>query len=193
MPLVRSTMFDMVSDGTDFKLYIPSKGRFIVGRDAIDQPSPNKLENLRPRHFLDALVVQPVDPKTSKVILENFTDEDNAYYIVQEIRELPDGNLRLLRQIWISRIDMNMARQMIFDDAGNVLTDARYSEWHNYDNLPFPKHIEINRPRDEYAMVLDIVKMDINKGVPTDQFVLQQPEGTTLQKVGEPPAKGPAK
>src|SRR5580658_8238123 len=36
MPVVRSKMFDMVSDGTDFKLYVPSKGRFIVGRNAID-------------------------------------------------------------------------------------------------------------------------------------------------------------
>jgi len=192
-PVIRTTMFDMVSDGADFKLYIPSKDRFIVGRNAIDQPSPNNLENLRPQHFLDALVVQPVDPGTSKVILENFTDEDNAYYIVQEIRELPDGNLRLLRTIWFSRIDMTMARQMIFEAAGNILTDARYSEWHSYDNVPFPKHIEINRPRDEYAMVLDIVKMEINKGVSADQFVLEQPEGTTLQIVAGPPVKGPAK
>lgn len=192
-PFVHTTLFDMVSDGADFKLYIPSKGRFIVGRNAIDQPSPNKLENLRPQHFLDALVVQPVDPQTSKVILENFTDEDNAYYIVHEVRELPDGTLHLQRNIWFSRIDMSMARQMIFEDAGNILTDARYSEWHTYDNVPFPKHIEINRPRDEYAMVLDIVKMEINKGVAGDQFVLEQPEGTTLQTVGAPPAKGPAK
>ena len=38
-------------------------------------------------------------------------------------------------------------------------------DWKTYDNVPFPKHIEINRPRDEYAVVIDIVKMDINKGV----------------------------
>jgi outer membrane lipoprotein-sorting protein len=192
-PVIRTTMFDMVSAGADFKLYIPSKDRFIVGRNAIDEPSTNKLENLRPKHFLDALDVQPVDPKTSKVILENFTDEDNAYYIVHEVLELPDGSLHLQRTIWFSRIDMTMARQMIFEAAGNILTDARYSEWHSYDNVPFPKHIEINRPRDEYAMVLDIVKMEINKGVSADQFVLEQPEGTTLQIVGAPPVKGPAK
>jgi outer membrane lipoprotein-sorting protein len=193
LPVVRSTMFDMVSDGADFKLYIPSKGRFIVGRNAIDQLSPNKLENLRPQHFLDALVVQPLDTKTDKVMLQNLTDEDNAYYIVHEVHELLDGALQLRRTIWFSRIDMTMARQMIFDEAGNPLTDARYSEWHLYDNVPFPKHIEINRPRDEYAIVLDVVKMDINKGVASDQFVLDQPEGTTLQTVGPPPAKGPQK
>jgi outer membrane lipoprotein-sorting protein len=193
MPVVRSKMFDMVSDGADFKLYIPTKNRFIVGRNAIEQLSPNKLENLRPQHFLDALIVRPIDSKTDKVMMENFTDEDNAYYIIHEVRELADGQLQLRRTIWFSRLDLLIARQMIFDETGNVLTDARYSQWHPYDNVPFPKHIEINRPRDEYAMVLDMVKMDINKGVPDDQFVLDQPEGTTLQTIGQPPAKGPQK
>jgi len=193
MPVVRSLMFDMVSDGADFKLDIPPKGLFIVGRNVIEQPSPNKIENLRPQHFLDALLVRPVDLKTDKVILENFTDEDNAYYIVHEVRQLPDGSLQLRRTIWFSRLDLLIARQMIFDETGNPLTDARYSQWHPYDNVPFPKHIEINRPRDEYAMVLDLVKMDINKGVPDSQFVLEQPEGTTLKVVGPPPVKGPQK
>ena len=60
--------------------------------------------------------------------------------------------------------------------------------------VPFPKHIEINRPRDEYAVVIDIVKMDINAGVSTEKFALEQPEGTTLQVVGQtpPPAQPPA-
>jgi hypothetical protein len=193
IPVVHSTMFDMVSDGADFKLYIPSKGRFIVGRNSIDALSSNKLENIRPQHFVDALVVQPVDLKTDKVVMENFTDADNAYYIIHEIRELPDGKLQPRRAIWFSRLDMTMARQMIFDETGNLLTDARYTQWHSYDNIAFPKHIEIDRPRDEYVMVLDIVKMDINKGVGSDQFVLEQPEGSTLQTVGAPPAKGPQK
>jgi hypothetical protein len=192
-PVVRTKMFDMVSDGTDFKMYIPSKGLFIVGRNAIEQISPNKIENLRPQHFLDALVVQPVDLKTDKAVLENFTDEDNADYIIHVERELPDGTLKLLRTIWYSRLDLSMARQMIFDDTGNPVTDARYSEWHTYDKVSFPKHIEINRPRDEYATVLDLVKMDINKGVGDDQFVLDQPEGTTLKPIGPPPVKGSQK
>jgi outer membrane lipoprotein-sorting protein len=202
-PVVRGTAFDMVSDGADFKLYVPSKGRFIVGRNTIEQLSPNKLENLRPQHFLDALMVRPIDSKIDKIMVENFTDEDNAYYIVHEVRELPNGQLQLRRTIWFSRLDLLMARQMIFDETGDLLTDARYSQWHPYDNVPFPKHIEINRPRDEYAMVLDIVKMEINKGIPDDEFVLDQPEGATLQVVGRPPvnlpqtasptAKGPQK
>lgn len=50
-PVVRNKAFDMVSNGAQFKLYLPSKNRFVEGRN--DQPasSQNKLENLRPEHF----------------------------------------------------------------------------------------------------------------------------------------------
>ena len=166
-PVVRNKLFDMVSDGTDFKLYITPKNRFIRGRNEIEQPSANKLENLRPQHFLDALLVRPVDA-SDKVLLENFTDEDNAFYVLHVIRENGGGQLQLMRTIWFNRLDLLMARQLIFDEAGNILTDARYAQWKAYDNVSFPKHVEINRPRDEYAVVIDIVKRRCAKFTPSN-------------------------
>jgi outer membrane lipoprotein-sorting protein len=202
-PVVRNTAFDMVSNGSDFKLYVPVKNRFLVGNNEVQQLSQNKLESLRPQHFLEALLVRPLAPN-ERTLIENFTDEDNAFYVIHVIRET-GSELELARTVWFNRVDLRLARQIILDPSGNILTDARYSEWRQYDNVPFPKHIEINRPRDEYAVVLDIVKMDINEGVSDDKFVLNQPEGSTLQTVGQavvadpprppvPPAKGtPAK
>jgi outer membrane lipoprotein-sorting protein len=192
-PVVRNKAFDMVSDGTSFKLYVPARNRFLVGRNEIDQPSQNKLENLRPQHFLEALLVRPIDADRDKLLLENFTDEDNAFYVLHVVHVNGGGELQLARTIWFNRYNLTLARQLIFDTAGNILTDARYTDWRPYDNMAFPKHIEINRPHDEYAVVIDIVKMDINKGVSDDKFVLEQPEGTTLQVVGEAPAPAPAK
>src|SRR5581483_9358931 len=142
------------------------------------EPSKNKIENLRPQHFVSALMVHPVDPKTEQLTMINLTDENNAYYILIVLHDV-NGHLQPARSIWFSRVDLEMARQLIFDENGNILTDARYSQWHAYDNVPFPKHIEINRPRDEYGVTIDIVKMDINKGVTDAKFVLPQPEGTT--------------
>ena len=191
-PVVRNKAFDMVSDGTNFKLYVPVRNRFLVGRNEIDQPSQNKLENLRPQHFLEALLVRPIDADRDKLLLENFTDEDNAFYVLHVVHVNGGGQLQLDRTIWFNRYSLIMARQLTFDETGNILTDARYTEWRAYDNVAFPKHIEINRPRDEYAVVVDIVKMDINKGVSDDKFVLDQPEGSTLQVVGQAPAPAPA-
>jgi outer membrane lipoprotein-sorting protein len=186
VPVLRNTAFDMVSMGATFKLSLPSRNEFIVGRNESFAPSSNKLETLRPQHFLEALLVRPFAPE-DKTLLENFTDNDNAYYILHEIEETQPGMLDLRRNVWFSRVDLRIARQILFDKAGNILTDARYSDWRQFDDFPFPKHIEIDRPRDEYGVVLDVVKMDINKGVSDDKFVLNQPPGSTLRTVGTPP------
>jgi hypothetical protein len=190
-PVVRGTAFDMVSNGADFKLSIPSKSLFVVGKNEIQTPSENKLENLRPQHLLDALLVRPLT-NPDRVTLENFTDEDDAFYILSEIQEDGDGQLLLTRAIWFNRLNLAVARQLIFNKEGDILSDARYDGWRYYDNAPFAKHIEINRPKDEYGVVIDVVKMDINKGVAAERFVLNQPEGTTLRVIGPAPAAQPA-
>ena len=189
-PVVRGTAFDMVSNGSDFKLSIPSQNRFLVGRNEIEQRSERKLENLRPQHFLEALMVRPV-ADADRVLMENFTDEEDAFYILNEVQDNGGGQLLLKRAIWFSRLNLSIARQLIFDDAGNILSDTRYDQWRYFDSAPFAKHIEINRPQDEYGVVVDVVKMDINKGVTNDKFVLNQPEGSTLQLVGQVPPPAP--
>src|SRR6266550_539661 len=88
-PVVRNKAFDMVSDGSSFRLFIPGKNRFIEGANQLETPSANKLENLRPQHFLEALLVRPVDQSHEQTIFENFTDEDNAAYILSIITPNP--------------------------------------------------------------------------------------------------------
>jgi outer membrane lipoprotein-sorting protein len=191
-PVVRNKAFDMVSNGKDFRLYLPSSNRFVIGSNQLIARSPNKIENLRPQHFLEALMVAPMQPG-DKAELVNLTDEDNAVYILHIVRIQPDGEILPTRSVWFSRINLHMARQLVYDPAGNILTDARYSDWQNYDGVPFPKTIEIDRPQDEYAVVLTVVKIEINRGVSDDKFVLEQPEGTVLQVLGQPgPTPPPA-
>jgi hypothetical protein len=189
-PVIRSKAFDMASNGSNFELYLPSRNIFLAGNNEISKPSPNKIENLRPQFFLEAMLPRPVDAKENKILMTNMTDEDSAYYIVQEIHQAPNADLQVRRALWFNRLDLLLGRQLIFDSAGNILTDVRYSEWKPWDNVPFPKHVDFNRPQDGIGVVLDIQKMDINKGVPDDKFVLTQPEGTKLQIVGQ---QGPGK
>jgi outer membrane lipoprotein-sorting protein len=190
-PVVRNKAFDMVSNGTDFRLYLPAQNRFITGSNKLIARSPNKIENLRPQHVLEALRVAPMQPD-EKAEIVNLTDEDNAVYILHFVRVQPDGEILPTRSIWFSRINLQIARQLVYDTAGNILTDARYSDWHPYDGVPFPKTIDIDRPQDEYAVVLTVVKMEINRGVSDDKFVLEQPEGTVLQVLGRPAPATPA-
>ena len=190
-PVVRNKAFDMVSDGKNFRLYLPSQNRFIIGSNELTSaPSKSKIANLRPQHFLEALLVTPIQAD-EKPELMNYTDEDNADYILHLSHQQADGTLVPARSIWFNRINLHMARQMVFDPAGNILTDARYSEWQNYDNVPFPKTVDIERPQDEYGVVLTVVKMEINRGVADNKFVLEQPEGTQLQVLGLTPEPAP--
>src|SRR5437868_340927 len=61
MPIVRNRAFDMVSDGQQFKLWIPPKNKFVVGTNEVTKPSSNALENLRPQVIYDALLLHPID------------------------------------------------------------------------------------------------------------------------------------
>jgi hypothetical protein len=54
-PVVGKNIFDMVSDGSTFSIYIPSKNRFIVGPANLERRADKPIENLRPQHLVDAL------------------------------------------------------------------------------------------------------------------------------------------
>jgi len=183
-PVVRTTAFDMAADGKEFRLYLPSKDRFIEGRnEPVTKLSPNKLENLRPAVFLDALFIQP-PASTQTTFPVDITDEDNAIYILHILDTGPDGQPRVVRDIWFDRLNLHIRRQMTFDDRGEILSDVRYNDWKTHNGVPFPKVIDINRPQDEYGVVMTMEKVEINKAIADDQFVLKQPEGTTLQVLG---------
>jgi hypothetical protein len=187
LPVVRTKAFDMVSNGENFKLYVPAKNRFIVGQDQVFQPSKNRLENLRPRHFRDALLVRPVQ-EGEAAVLENITDEETAVYVLHIVAKNSGGGLTPARLIEFDRLTLALDRQIIFDENGNILTDARYRNWQSFGGTQFPKEIQINRPRDEYGVVLEIVKLDLNKPLDNEQFALEQPEGSILQVLGPKPA-----
>ncbi len=69
-PVLGTRAFDMVSNGTTFKLWIPPKNRFIMGSNEVSKPSKQPLENLRPQHIYDALLLRPINPENDVAVLE---------------------------------------------------------------------------------------------------------------------------
>src|SRR2546429_3679904 len=75
LPIVRNRAFDMVSDGQVFKLWIPPKNRFIIGRNDIETHNIQQpLENLRPQQIYDALLLPQIDQKNEIAVVENSTE-----------------------------------------------------------------------------------------------------------------------
>ena len=186
LPIVGTPVFDMVSNGTDFKSILSEKNLFVEGTNSAPPTSKNKLENLRPSSFLSSMLIMPPDSEKEAPALTNLTDEESAFYVLHLIQKLPRGDVRVGREIYFDRLDLSISRQIVFDDAGDIATDAYYSKWMAYGGVLFPAHIEIQLPKDEYGVVMDIVQMDMNKALTDATFVLTRPEGSTLQVIGEP-------
>src|SRR5579863_1324254 len=74
VPVVRSTLFDMVSNGKTFALSIPPQNKFIVGSNQVGKPSSQALENLRPQAVMDALLLKEIDLENERAVLEQSTE-----------------------------------------------------------------------------------------------------------------------
>jgi hypothetical protein len=190
LPIVRNKAFDMVSNGDQFKLWIPPKNRFVVGHNEITKPSASTLENLRPQHIRDALLLHEVDPKDEIAVLEGSNeivpdpatkkDVEQPNYILDIIRHLDSGQWFLARKIYFSRTTLQPYRQVVYDRNGYVATDASYDDFKAVGDVQFPNLIRIWRPQEEYTVTLHFIKLEINKPMTPEQFALDQPSGSTL-------------
>jgi hypothetical protein len=197
LPIVRNKAFDMVSDGRDFKLWIPPKNRFVIGRNDIETHNPQQpMENLRPRHIYEALILREIDPQNEIAVMQNsfeiVTDAKHhhvqqADYEIEVIRRGERGWF-LSRKIVFSRTDLLPHRQLVYDPDGNLATDSRYEGYKEYDSLKFPSQIEIWRPQEEYDITLTIVKLQLNERLPDDKFALEQPAGAQVVHLDQPQA-----
>lgn len=189
LPIVRTTAFDMVSNGEEFKLWIPPKNRFVVGRNEVQTYNPEEpMESIRPQDIYDAMLIRPIDPEHEIAVLENSFEilhDPKGHRVLQGDYELVVIRRRqngwgLSRKIVFSRTDLQPHRQYIYDDLGNLATDAHYANYKDYDGASFPSRIEISRPQEEYDIILNILKLDINKPLRDDQFALEQPPGAEV-------------
>jgi outer membrane lipoprotein-sorting protein len=197
LPIVRNKAFDMVSDGRDFKLWIPPKNRFVMGRNDIESHNPAQpMENLRPQHIYEALILREVDPNNEIAVMQNsveiVTDGKNhqvqqADYEIEVIRR-GDRGWFLSRKIIFSRTDLLPHRQFVYDQDGNLSTDSHYEGYKDYDGVNFPSQIEIWRPQEEYDITLTIVKLQLNEPLPDDKFALDQPPGAQIVHLDQPQA-----
>jgi outer membrane lipoprotein-sorting protein len=197
-PIVAKDIFDMVSDGRMFNIYIPSKKTFLVGSTEVERATKNPIENLRPQHILEALF-WPELPTGAQTLFEEFNASPTRYYILTLLRPADSGQ-EIARKIWFDRTDLHVARLQIYGPAGRLDSDIAYADWQTAQTAPaatttssttsvtgplFPRQISITRPQQDYELSVSITRITLNAEIPPDRFVLQQPPGTQLVRVGE--------
>ena len=189
-PVIGKTIFDMASDGKEFRVWLPTKNKFLVGDVRLERNSEKPLENLRPQHLLDALL-WPEIRKEEAVLIEEFNDENARYYVLTVLRG--GYTTEIYRKIWFDRADLNVVRLQSYGPKGALLSDVHVSDWQPLNATPtgaaasgpqtFPRTIRIDRPRDDYRLDLQIAKIDLNVDLAADRFEIPQPPNSELVRV----------
>jgi len=192
LPIVRTQAFDLVSDGTDFKLLIPPKNQAVVGKNSVTTKSANTLENMRPSLFFDSILIRNIapddqvilttdsnvsqDPKTKK-----WTEERDYLLSIVRAKDPAKGpnlvhELIPQRVIRFNRQNLQPIEQDIYDADGNIETQTLYGPLQTFGTEKFPGTVIIKRPLEEYQITLTIQKVVLNQPLADDQFELKIPD-----------------
>jgi outer membrane lipoprotein-sorting protein len=183
-------IFDMVSDGNNFTLYVPHNETAYQGTNTVTEKSPNPLLNLRPDFFLDAIVIRGLDSDDEYMVssdTETVEDAANKHlysepeYILSVMRRKTGHEIQPVRTVTFHRDDMLPYDQYIYDKNGALETQIFYSNYQVFTAGEYPSKIMIKRPQEGIQLVLTVERVDENVKMGPDQFQLKIPDGTKTQ------------
>jgi hypothetical protein len=193
VPVLGTRAFDMVSDGKDFTLWIPSRKQAFKGSNAITKKSLNQIENIRPKFFLDALVVRGLEADDLyTVTADSITVEDAAKkhlytvpeYVLGIMRRKPGSpQLTPMRVVRFHRDDLLPYQQDIYDNEGNLETQVVYEGYQNFGGNQYPTKVTIRCPIQEFQIVLTVDKIVENTNLSEDQFQIDIPGETQIKNL----------
>jgi hypothetical protein len=215
-PILSANIAEMASDGKRFQLliYPPDYRAWIEGsNDQSYRDETAKLErdpelskagpllNIRPQHFVDAFLPASIDASTLAFVNEELVTERDrrpgakkgaevkkSYYVVNAVR---NGARSPHSQFWFDRLpEITLVEQRVFDDEGRLVTDIHYDGFLPPDAATgkrFPARVEIERPYDEYTLVVDVLPdgLMVNRDLPESAFQLTVPPewGDDLRRI----------
>jgi outer membrane lipoprotein-sorting protein len=193
VPVVGTEMFEMVSDGARFTLYVPSSSKAIEGSNTVAGKSANQFENLRPGFFLDALDVRGLNPDDFYTVFqdtETFEDVAKKHlfampeYILSIMHRKPDSHEEaLVRVVRFHRDDLLPYEQDIYDVNENMETQVIYGTYALYGDNKYPSKITIKRPMDQIQVVLTVESVVENQKLGDEQFSVKLPPDTKIQQL----------
>ncbi len=162
---------------------------------SMQRATVNTLSSLRPQHFTDALMLQPVAPDNSNLIYaqsEAFQEEPDTratakpgarvvrgYYILTELEPQGANRARVVRRFWFDRVNaVRLARIQSYDERGSLVTDVVYGELKSFGEggAQLPGTVELTRPHDSYSIRITFQEpaaVKVNQPFDKDIFVLK--------------------
>jgi hypothetical protein len=168
-PILQNHLFDMVSSGQEFKLWIPPKNQSIVGDDDGARPSAEPPGDLGPQVIYDALLLQAVDRQNELAVLEG--GEHEVIDPGGKLALQPDYTLHIIKQngrgwylsrkVVFDRTDLQPRQQLFYDEHGSIVTDVHYDEYREFNGVFFPTNIQIWRSQEECSIKLEVTKLTV--------------------------------
>lgn len=218
LPVTHSRVAEMVSEANQFKVAIYREApSFLIGtndadyshwRERLGKERQSALANARPFHFTQTLLMQPLRlgeagntySLEEQLLEETVTAADGkkparvlqSYYVVSELQEKPNVPAIVRRRFWFGRTgQISLARQQLFDERGNLVTEVYYS---NYQKLNaerpelWPSVILVSRPHDGYAarFTFGSESFEVNPELPPTAFSLDNKENLPLTDLDKP-------
>jgi hypothetical protein len=186
---------DMVSEGNEYKMRMPTRKEFLTGlSDAPTTASEKWYENMRPRHIQDALFVNALpyrsDPRI-KYVIEQDSKDRRSFYVIDFLEDTGSGVLQKRQRIWIDRYDKLVSRKKIFRQDGEIEADVEYVDYQTFCGVAFPRTIMMRRPLDDYELKITLAtdKIRLNEKISADKFILNpQPGDRLIQRESLKPA-----
>ena len=174
-PVVGKNIFDMVSDGSTFSIYIPSKNKFI-GRPSQSGATRRETDRKSPAATsAGRALLGPSSPRARQFCTKKRTKEHRRFYILTIVRSVapqsaagsgePATNWEIARKIWFDRADLRVSRIENFASGGKVASDVAYAIWQTTAAASYPWQINVTRPSDDYQLQITIKKLTVNETI----------------------------
>jgi outer membrane lipoprotein-sorting protein len=208
LPVLHTTAMDMVSNGTNFKMWVKAKNCALEGSEVeaatadqhaapavtlCNSASVSTTMTRWPQIFLDSMLIRGVGPD-ELVALTSDTQilmsangkratEQSDYDLNILRRKGTSNELEILRVIHFNRMTLLPYRQDIYDDQGRLATTTLYDQYKAFGDKQFPTVLTIKRPLEQFEVRMTINKLTVNQKMEDDQFELNIPAGVPVQKM----------
>jgi len=184
LPVLQTKMFDLVSDGHQFTLVIYPLNEYYQDLNSRKGESTKWYENLRPGPLFDAMVVRGIEKDDFySVISQTITVEDTVNkrlltvpeYVLNIQRSKPNSHeLYPVRVVHFHREDLMPYEQDLYGDQGTLETQVIFGAYKDFDGARYPGTITLKRPEDEYQLVMNVQRINVNPTLTDDQFQVEK-------------------
>ena len=187
--VTKTRELELLSVEDDLSLWIRRGNKLYLGKNstreliAEDEPGSSEFTvPVRGGHVFEAIFPQSIiiDASETRYSLEEASDIEAKYYVLGFYSEGSGQRIYTTRKLWIERSSLTIARQQIYQNEGQILSDITYSNPILVDGFHLPLKMHIDRPLDGYALDMEFKSWRTNPDLADNAFVLTPPEGAQI-------------